>query len=155
MSSKPKHYYGASSLSHALENITSPVFKRRGFAEKRVLTDWHHIVGEVIARYSTPQKLVFPSDVKERGVLHVDVYDSAFATEIHYLGPLIMEKIATYFGYPAVARLHITQKPMVVEEQTPEYIAPVKDLPATLEADIEGITDEALQNALKGLGRLV
>lgn len=155
MQYQPYAHYGTTSLSRILEGITKPVFKKRGFAECRIITDWEKIVGKVIARYSLPQKLVFPPNAQEGGVLHIEVYDTAFATEIHYLGPLIREKIATYFGYPAVARLHIIQKPTEIIDEADQAYIPLQVASPVLDASVEDIKDPEIKEALKSLGQYV
>ena len=95
-------------LSKTLTQVVGPVYKKHGFAEHRILTEWRQIVGEELAGCSLPQKLVLPRGRKEGGTLHV-LAASGRALELQHLQPVILGKIATYFGYPAVSRLASTQ----------------------------------------------
>ena len=152
-------FAGTLGLSRLLEKITKTAFEKRGFAEQRIITDWRHIVGDVIARYSTPLKLAFPAQQHHGGVLHIEVYDSAFATEIHYLGPMILDRIATYFGYRAVSQLKLTQKPMPWKEEEEQRLAlsrPVdREVIKGIEDMVDDIKDEALQKRLAALGEAI
>lgn len=145
---------GVKSLSHALDIITKPVFLKRGFAENRIITDWNKIVGDGVGACSVPRKLTFARDKKIDGTLYVEVSNSGFATEMVYLEPMIIEKIACYFGYKAVSRLKIMQnlKAAPVQQQA----APKKNISAqsmaNLELSLAGIEDEELKKSLRSLG---
>jgi hypothetical protein len=95
-------------LAKSLEQAVKPIFKKHGFAEHRILTEWHAIVGQELASYSIPQKLVVPSKNKEAGTLHI-IVAAGRALELQHMQPVILEKIAAYFGYSAVSRLVFTQ----------------------------------------------
>ncbi len=151
-------YYGPRAVGSSLWQVTQPAFKQRGFAEQRIITDWPQIVGKLIAQYSTPQKLSFPRESRNNGTLYIDVYDSAFATEISYLGPVMKERIATYFGYPAVAYFKLMQKPYpyTEEESSEKPTAKLSTAQESKLADLLASTeDEALRTALESLGRAV
>lgn len=158
MAYKPPPYTGLSELARVLEKVTKPAFKKRGFAEQKVITDWPNIVGQVIATYSTPLKLVFPPEQRRDGVLHIEVYDSALATEIHYLGPIILDRIATYFGYRAVAQLKLTQKPMpwkVTQDNLPRPPKLTEPEENAIHTAVETIHDPLLQQTLTSLGQAI
>lgn len=150
-----KRFSYLSRLSRSLDKVTNPAFKNRGFAEHRIITDWPYIVGESIARYSNPTKLVFSASSKQNGTLHIEVYDSSFSTEIHYLGPLMKERIASYFGYRAVENFRLIQKPLPFEheEEGDKIISLTSDEAHDLQDLIGGIEDESMCNALKKLGK--
>lgn len=154
---KPK-YRGTKSLSQALDIITKPVFLKRGFAQNRIITDWNKIVGDSIAACSVPRKLSFQNDKKTNGTLYVEVSNSGFATEIVYIEPMILEKIACYFGYKAVSRLKILQNPKNQVAAQPKKV-PKKEISVennnALELSLAGIDDEELKESLRSLGREV
>jgi hypothetical protein len=156
--SHQKTYRGSKTLSHALDIITRPVFLKRGFAENRIITDWVNIVGKATACRSVPRKLTFARDKKSNGTLYVEVHNSSFATEMVYLEPMILEKIACYFGYKAVSRLKILQNPqhLAVPQDIP---IPKKNIPteklSALELSLAGIDDEDLKASLRSLGQMV
>lgn len=154
--SSERKYRGVKSLSHALDIVTKPVFLKRGFAENRIITDWNTIVGESISACSIPRKLTFARDKKSNGTLYIEVSNSSFATEMVYIEPMILEKIACYFGYKAVSRLKIQQnpksqaaipnKPIVKKSISAENLA-------ELEKSLADIEDPELKASLLSLGR--
>jgi hypothetical protein len=97
---------GIHALASMLPRVTAPIFKKRGFAEAGILTDWPAIVGEHLARHTMPEKIAFPRNGRSAGILHI-VTESAFAPELQHLEPQVLERINGYFGYFAVARLRI------------------------------------------------
>lgn len=134
-----------SSLGRLTDMLVKPALKKRGFAEHRLLTDWPMIVGEECARFATPKKLSFPRSTEngraeEGGTLHVDVL-SAYALELQYQQPAILEKITQYFGYRAITRIvmHQTQN---MRKQNP---LPERPARPGREADLRSLR-ESLEN---------
>src|SRR5919106_1345380 len=99
---------GLRRLPDLLGKVLDPASRRRGLAEAGVLTDWPRIVGEVLARRCQPVKLT--GSRGHGGILHVHVAGSA-ALELQHSEPQLLERINSYFGYPAVARLRLIRAP--------------------------------------------
>lgn len=148
---------GPRALSATLDRLTRPVFRRRGFAEGAVLTDWPAIVGTHLAERSAPEKIV-PAGPRGEGTLHLRIKDGALALELQHLEPILLERINGYFGYRAVSRLRMIQGPL-----PPQNVAPPSRTPAPLEPDenarledlLAGVEDDALRERLESLGRAV
>ena len=92
------------SLGASLPSVTRELFKKRGFAEMRLFTEWAVIVGPVLSSYSVPLRVAYGRDETMPAVLHVQVA-SAWATEVQHQEPLILDRIASYFGYRAFGRI--------------------------------------------------
>ncbi|MBO6281628.1 MAG: DUF721 domain-containing protein [Alphaproteobacteria bacterium] len=103
------------SISKTLMPLAKQLLGTRGFMETDLLTNWKHIIGEELARYSLPQKLTFRKDERTDGCLTIAVLSGAFAMEIRQNEPRILDKINTYFGYKAVSKLKI------IQNTNPEY----------------------------------
>jgi hypothetical protein len=100
------------SLSIHLSKLTKPLFKKRGFTEFKIIQDWDNIIGPEFAAYTNPVKIAFNDKNRKEGTLYIEVYNNALATKLFYLEPMIIEKIAVYFGYKAVTKLKINYKPL-------------------------------------------
>jgi hypothetical protein len=107
---KKRHRTGPTAAARLLSRITEPAFRRHGFATTEVLLRWPAIVGAELAAIATPEKLSFPRNSPAGGTLHVRVA-GAVATELQHRAPQIIERVNTYYGYRAVARLHLVQAP--------------------------------------------
>lgn len=151
-----RRFKGLRPLGQTVEALTRPSMRKRGFAENSLLNHWPSIVGPELAAWSCPQKLAQQHD--NGGVLHIAV-SGPYALEIQHLEPIILERIATYFGYRAVSRLSLKQTAM--DRITPPPAKPWQ--PARLSAAeaeklntlLSGISDEELKAALQHLGESV
>ena len=144
-------------LAATVDRITKPLFGRRGFAEGAMIGDWPSVVGIEFAEHTSPERIVFGRGERREGTLHIRVDGGGRATEIQHLEPQIVERINSFYGYRAVARLKLIQGPL----PTRKVDSPAKSLAlsASEEKDLEerlaGIDDDGLKSALEGLGRAV
>jgi hypothetical protein len=143
---------GMRAVAAPLSTVTRPVLKRRGLASGRVVSEWTEIVGATLASCSCPERLSQPRDGGP-GTLKIRV-DGPMAIELQHLEPVIIERINSYFGYRAVARLSMIRGPLPPRRDPAPEAPPVPDA-AALESAAEraaGITDDALREALTSLG---
>ena len=125
-------------------------YRKHGFAESRLLTDWQVVVGERLADVCLPEKL------SRDGVLSIRVAP-AFGLELQHREPKILERIATFFGHRAVSRLKLRQG----EVQRPERRKPRETRALTpgenvkLEDQLSNVDDDDMRTALERLGRAV
>lgn len=138
-------------LGACIEPLTRPVLKAKGLAGSRILTQWPAIVGKELAAHSMPEKLSFPPGKKAGGTLTISV-ESGFATQIQFMQPVILEKLATYFGYKAVERVVIshTQVPAATAVKRPPK-PPVLGKESVKEAG--QVEDDELRKALESFAR--
>ena len=143
---------GLRRLPDLLGRVLDPASRRRGLAEARVLTDWPSIVGEVLSARCQPVKLT-GGGRGHGGILHIHVAGSA-ALELQHSEPQLLERINSYFGYPAVARLRLIRAPLALPRRAPAAAAPPLDaaVRAEIEAVVQPVADDALRAALTGLG---
>lgn len=139
-------------LSQCIEPITRPVLKKQGLAGSRIISEWRSIVGEKLATRCIPQKLSFSAGKKIDGTLSIAV-ESGFATELQHNQPLILERLATYFGYKAVSRITISHT-YISEQEKPEPTTKRKSpLPQSCIDITRDIEDEELRTALTNIAR--
>ena len=94
------------SMDTLINNATKEAIRKKGFASAQIVYDWPLIVGDFLARNTTPLKITFPLNKNIDGTLHIEVI-SAQAPIIQTLEQEIIEKIATYFGFRAVQRIKL------------------------------------------------
>lgn len=136
-----------------MARIARPLFRRRGFAEGAVITDWAAIVGAHLASIASPERLAFERGKRDQGTLMVRVA-SAFGPEVQHLSPQIIEKVNVHFGYPAVARLKILPGviPQPQAKRARRQAAPPPPTEETL-ATVQAVADPELRTALERLAR--
>ncbi|MGE5539908.1 MAG: DUF721 domain-containing protein [Gemmatimonas sp.] len=142
---------GLATAASAVARIARPLFKKRGFAEGAIITDWGAIVGAHLASIATPERLAFERDRRDHGTLMVRVAP-AFGPEVQHLAPQIIERVNVHFGYPAVAQLKILPgtMPQSPPQQRPTTPAPPPPDDTTLAA-IADVADEGVRAALERL----
>ena len=141
----------------AVEKLMKPILGARGFGAASVVTEWEKIVGSVLARATTPERIAYPQGERSEGTLHLRVASASLALELQHLEPQMIERINSHFGYRAVARLRLIQGPVKrTETAKPKprpALAPEKRV--ALERKLGPIDDPALKAALRGLGEAV
>lgn len=145
---------GLQPMARLVPKITGATFRRRGFTETRILTDWPLIIGQRLAPHCVPEKLVFRGKQRDGGILHLRVH-APLAIEFQHLEPRIIERINTFFGYSAVTGLRLIQgvvKGRVAAAPRPDKppIAQDEDTETTAEED-----EDSLETALRRLGKAV
>ena len=138
-------------LAKALEPITRPLFKSRGLAGSKLVTEWPQVVGPTLSAHSWPEKLSFTPGKKSGGTLTVGV-ENAFALEVQHMQPVILERVNVYYGYQAVTRLAIQQRPARAAKPSAP-IAKVTPLPESALENARAVADPELKAALQSLAK--
>jgi len=127
-----------------------------GLALGSLLADWGTLVGPRLAARTAPVKLSFPRGERTGGLLQVRIAGAA-ALEVQHAEPQILQRINSFFGYAAVARLKLVQGPPPPAPRRPPPV--LRALGAAEESRIaralETVEDAGLREALLGLGRCV
>ena len=97
-----KKIYSPKRISIISKNITKDIFKKRGFKEQKVITNWKDIVGEEINSYTIPESLT-------QNKLLIIKCESSHALEFQYEIPKIIDRICVMMGYIAVKDIRIKQ----------------------------------------------
>lgn len=146
-------------LSVTLPGVTKRAFARRGLSSGELARQWPVIVGTELAGQCQPRKLRFPRPGETvDGNLTLRVAP-AWALEIQHLETALLERINSFFGYRAVARLTLQQGPLAArkkthgERQRRAAADPSPPTDAALAAKLSTVTDPELKEALERLGR--
>jgi hypothetical protein len=134
--------------------IVGESFRRQGFASADLVTRWSEIAGADIAALSEPVKIQWQrapaGEDPEPGTLVLRVEGPA-AIEIQHAANLVCERVNQFLGWRAVGRLALRQAPLRRGARKKTRAA---DPAATarIAANLTGIGDEALKDALARLG---
>lgn len=141
-------------LDHHFKIVTRAAYERYGRAYGEMLARWPAIAGDRLAAQTRPERIVWPrSEPKERksdGVLVVRV-EPAFALDLQYEAPVLIERINGYFGYGAIGRLRIVKGPTGNKPRKAPR-PPVAVDPEAIGKQLAGIDDDRLKAALSKLG---
>lgn len=149
--------YRQQPVAELIAPLADVALRKRGFTQGRLMQDWGAIVGGTLGNLSVPERIRFPKGQHTGGTLVVRVA-YGWGVEFQHLAPVILEKIAQYFGYRAVEKLAVAQDPAL---KPPGAAKPAEEkaLPpgarARLEEMLGHVTDERLRQNLARLGRAV
>ncbi|MCR9215108.1 MAG: DciA family protein [Proteobacteria bacterium] len=125
---------------------------RRGFAQADILSNWLSIVGPNLADNSSPEKLNYSRKSNNEATLRVRVAPG-WAPEFQHFEPLIIDRINSFFGYRAVAKLQLIQAP--VSRSKPERVKQTTPLTEEqgqwIKEVTENIGDEDLKRRLTAI----
>lgn len=142
-------------LGALMPKLTHSARAKRGFHEERLLLEWPRIVGEELTRHCVPQKVAHDRHQQHAARLHL-LCEPAWAIEIQYMEPMILEKIAVFFGYKAIEKLVIHQGPLPEKPTTRKpKILPDQPLEARTAALLDQVQDPEMKAALSRLAQAI
>lgn len=155
---------GARVLSELVGKAVEPVCRKRGFATADLLACWPDIVGERYGSRVLPDKIIWPRRADIPGdegrpepatlVVHTD---GATALLLSHELPTVINRINTFFGWSAIARIRIVQRPVHIkpQQQRPPLRELTRNEQVRLETSLEGVEHKGLRDALLKLGSQV
>jgi hypothetical protein len=115
----------AKAIGAYVARMLDPIARARGFATTALLSEWPTVVGEELASFTAPDKLVWPRRTEDReaasphsawrtdgGATLVIKVDGPRAVELQHRAEQILERVNIYFGYRAIAQLRFLQAPV-------------------------------------------
>ncbi len=145
---------GATRLDRLVDPLLTPIVSKAGFGSAAILSEWRDIVGGALGERTRPEKIVWPRQTEDqpKPATLVVRAEGGDALEIQHMTREIIDRINAFFGWPAVAKVKVRQAP-VVSRAMP--VAADEAPAAPPAADLSGIDDPGLREALERLGRHV
>ncbi|MFZ1813308.1 MAG: DciA family protein [Rhizobiaceae bacterium] len=150
---------GPKPVSELAVRVLEPVISRRTGMTMDLISAWPAIVGEPWDGFTLPEKINWPrrandNDPFEPATLVVACDGSGAILFQHSLSE-VMEKVNTFFGFSAIARIRIVQKPVRPRRATGKRELPTLDAAQRKRLDriISTVEDEGLRTRLEKLGR--
>lgn len=152
---------GARAIGTYVAKALDPAARARGFATTTLLSDWPAIAGHDLARYTMPDRVIWPRRHDEAVETPIRGHRSGGATlvlriegpraiEVQHRSAQILERVNAYFGYRAITEMRFLQGP--IHRAAPPKPAPKPKLPAYALPKSAGIQHEGLARALARLG---
>jgi len=151
----PKRLNRAVGVGEALNKALDPVFRKRGFASRDLITHWAAMAPVPYDRIAAPDKLVWPRGERNAGgaTLYLRCA-SGHALALQHEGPMIAASINRYFGYVLVGGVRLSAEPFVAEAAAPAPKPRPADVPNPVaDRQVEGVADEGVRAALQRLAR--
>lgn len=145
----------ARAIADLVPTIGDSAFRKFGFVQSAIITRWSEIVGQRLARVTSPTALRFPHGKKSDGTLHISVV-GAHAAVVQHILPDIIARTNRFFGYAAVAQVRLSQG----RAARPVPAAPVRqteqsNVAVTQNASVRAIKDPELRAVLEGLAQSI
>jgi hypothetical protein len=144
--SGPRH------MSRMIPDVAGKALGKKGLGYGKLVTDWATIVGADLAEATAPVKLAFPRGERTDATLTIDIVP-ARAIEVQHAMPQLIERVNAVFGYRAVSRIKLVQRPPTRTAPPPN----LRPLSLSEESELVELTqivqDGELRAALESLGR--
>ena len=95
-------------LSSALNMSLEKALSNRGFGKHDIARHWSEIIGDELSQHCQPIKLVRSSKKQPEGILYIRA-TGAHALELQYNEPIILERLAAFYGFSIAHRIVIIQ----------------------------------------------
>ena len=149
---------GVVQISEIANGVLDPVLAKRAGINTMLLGMWDEIAGADFADCTRPEKIRWPrraseGDPFEPGTLTIACEGARALFLVHSQDQLI-QRLNSVFGFPAVDRIKIVQKPVSSRPGMParqKELSPERQ--QQLSEMISGIESENLREALARLGR--
>ena len=162
MSQDPKKQWvtkrGAQPVADLVSKLLNPVIERRAGMTLDLIASWTEIVGEKHAQHSRPEKLNWPrqasdDDPFEPATLIV-ACESGHALFLQHDTGTIIGNINAYFGFAAVAKVKLVQKPLPTRDQRRQRVKQTVSPETTerINQTLESIEEGPLKDALRKMG---
>jgi hypothetical protein len=150
-------------ISHAIDTLARKNLGRDWELYATLIEHWREIVGDEYAEKVTPVKISFPHAKPSEGasfhgrrtdgVLTIKI-PQGLAMTFSYQTSMIQERIARFFGYPAIAKIAFeTYYPTTTPREEPP--AADSEALAEMKANLADIEDPELRRTLESLGESI
>ena len=95
-------------VGKSLPKVIDKNIKERNFVEITLIKQWKEIIGQDIAKYCWPIKIVFSGIKNSNGIIFLKTKRGR-SMEIEFKNDEIIEKLNQYFGYKAINKISVVQ----------------------------------------------
>jgi hypothetical protein len=145
--------YGLQNIDQKISTLLKPIFqgsKKEFILVNNLVKNWDEIIGPKYAKFCHPKSVVFGKEKNAK--LTIAVYNTAAGFFVENNNDLIIERIASFYGFKSIAKIIVKQEPRDIGAKRAEIILP-KNKEDFLQEKINKITDKNLAQALQALGR--
>ena len=146
------------SLNRHFAAISKAAFQRHGFASLELAAQWRTIVGDCAAADAHPEKISWPKQAEAKakfgGTLVLRV-PAAFALDVHYDTPRLIDRVNQYLGHAAISAIKVLKTADQPVLPTKRPVASPLAIKAWETSFDSSILDSELKSALARLGSAI
>ena len=145
---------GINSLENSLNAILKPIFsstKKEFVIINNLIKNWPEIIGKKYSKFCYPQLVNFNKDHKS-AKLTIVAYNSAISFFIENNSELILERIASLYGFKTINKITVKQQPKNIKINQ-DFIKLSSSDEQIIQNKIQKITDQSLAQTIADLGR--
>jgi hypothetical protein len=149
---------GPQPMADLVSGVLDPLMQRRAGMTMQLIMAWDDIIGPAHAGYTRPEKFEWPKAYGDndsfKPAMLIIACDGARAIYVQHETNGIINRINTFFGFTAVDRIKIVQKPVVsMAKKRREKKPPLGEQQRQhLDELLQSVEDEGLRNSLRKMG---
>ncbi|MDX2083285.1 MAG: DUF721 domain-containing protein [Rickettsiales bacterium] len=150
-----KRSFNFQSIEQKLADFLQPIFsgsKKEFILINNLVKNWQEIVGKKYYQFCYPKSVNLNKDKNSKTILTIAVYNSAVGFFLENNSDLIIERIAGFYGFKAIAKIIIKQEPKVVNHIDNSEIKLSSFQESFLQEKTAKILDNDLAITIKKLG---
>jgi hypothetical protein len=153
---EPRRLNRVVGAGEALQRTLDPVFRKRGFASRDLITHWAAMAPPPYDRFTAPERLAWPRGERQAGgaVLYLRCAEG-HAVALQHEAPLIAKAINRYFGYVLVSAVRLSPAPFTNAAVQADPRAPTLPADPAIDAAVASVADDRLRDALRRLGQAI
>jgi len=151
-----KKSYGLQPIDQKITDLLKPLFqgsKKEFILINNLVKNWSDLIGKKYAPFCYPKSVNFDKSSKN-AKLTIAVYNSSVGMFLESNSEIILEKIASFYGFKSINKISIKQEPKEVAIK-PEEIKLPKQQQEFLQKRIKDIEDPELAKTLENLGKQI
>jgi hypothetical protein len=146
--------YGTGHIEGKMTDLLKPLFKadKKNFLIiNNLVKNWEKVVGKKYAKLCEAKSVSF--DKNKQGKLTIAVFNSAVGFFLQSNSEILLEKIASLYGYKAISKIIIKQEAQEVAITKRQDATLPETEEKELQESLKGVKDKDLAATLSRLGR--
>ncbi len=148
--------FGLQTIAQKMSYLLKPLFqgsKKEFVMINNLVKNWPDIIGKKYSDFCYPKSVNFGKE--KNGKLTVGVFNSAVGFFIENNSELIIERIASFYGFKSINKIIIKQEPKIIPLQKNEEIKLPKNQEEHLQKQLSNVENTDLAATLQKLGRMI
>ena len=148
-----KRSFGLQTIEEKMSHLLKPIFqgsKKEFILINNLVKNWAQIVGPKYAKFCAPKMVNFEKN-KSGAKLTISVYNSSVGFFLENNSDIIIERIATLYGFKSINRIIIKQEPKNIEIEPLDKKISDKNIERMVDSTLENIENKELEATLKKL----